>query len=154
MTRRAAVGLAMSVGVLLSACGGENTAATTTTRWTETPTTAPPEDPTTSTTLETDPTIVQLCAVLNAASAGEIDVARSTFDHGPLHTLAATVTDIDRSVAARLLEAKEAVESDLAEPVPDGTALVTDLESLLSATADAIVATGAPRPATCDSENQ
>lgn len=38
--------------------------------------------------------------------------------------------------------------------ISDGSALVTDHEALLWATADAIVATGAPRPATCDSENQ
>ena len=38
--------------------------------------------------------------------------------------------------------------------ISDGSALVTDLEARLSATADTIVATGAPRPATCDSENQ
>lgn len=38
--------------------------------------------------------------------------------------------------------------------ISDGSTLVTDLEALLWATADAIVASGAPRPSPCESENQ
>ena len=117
-----------------------------------------------SPTAETQPTtaittapsaslITDLCAVLNAASGDEIGVARETFDHGPLHTLADEVTDIDRSVAAELLEAKEAVEADLAETAPDAVVLVDDLEALVTATANALGATGVPAPKTCDPEN-
>ena len=90
----------------------------------------------------------------HAAVAGDVEVAKSTFDHGPLHTLADTVSDLDRGVAARLLEAKEAVESDLASPAPDEVTLVAHLEELVAATADALAATRAPSPVPCNPENQ
>ena len=155
MRSQATTILLLSAGILISACGGESDTTAPTSIEAESLTTAARADPTTtSSTVVADPTIPQLCAVLNAASAGEVDVARSTFDHGPLHTLADTAIDIDRGVAARLLEAKEAVEADLAGPGPDGPTLVTDLEALIVATSDALVATGTPSPPTCDSENQ
>lgn len=154
MTRRRTTALVLAAGLLLTACGGDDDATTTTTRGPETSTTAEGAETTTSTVALADPTIAPLCAVLNATAAGEVDLARTTFDHGPLHTLADTVTEIDRGVAARLLEAKEAVESNLAAPTPDDAALVDDLEALIAATADALVATGSPPPPTCDSENQ
>ena len=100
-----------------------------------------------------DPAFAQLCGVLNAALAGEIDVAKASFDHGPLHTLADEVVGIDRGTAARLLEAKEAVESDLVAAPPDATTLIADLERLIAASADAFVATGMPISPTCDEEN-
>ena len=156
MTRRHTTALVLAAGLLLTACGGDDSATTTTMRQSEPSRTAERAETTTSTVAAADPTIAPLCAVLNAAVAGEVDVAKTTFDHGPLHTLADTVTEIDRGVAARLLEAKEAVESDLAAPTPDGAALVDDLEALIAATEDALVATGSPSPPppTCDSENQ
>lgn len=154
MRGRHATVLVLAVGLLLAACAADDgaTTTTTTTHGLETSTTSEGAD-TTSTVAGANPTMAQLCAVLNAAAAGEVDVAKTTFDHGPLHTLADTVTEIDRGVAARLLEAKEAVESNLAAPAPDGAALVGDLEALIAATADALVATGSPRPPTCE-ENQ
>ena len=124
-------------GVVLSACGSDDDAS-----------------PPATTIGETDAMVAELCAVLNAASADELEAAQSTFDHRPLHTLADTVADIDRGVAASLLEAKEAVEADLSAPAVDGAALVSDLNALVAATADAVVATGAQRPPPCDSENQ
>lgn len=94
-----------------------------------------------------------LCAVRDDATAGDIAAARAGFDHGPLHELADEVTDIDRGVAADLLEAKEAVESALADDTTDpadATALVTDLTE---ATLAAYAAAGQPIPAPCDQEN-
>ena len=95
---------------------------------------------------------MDLCGVLNAAQAGEIELVRSTFDHGPLHTLADEVIDIDRSVAARLLVAKEAVEADLANPTIDPSGLAVDLDTLVAATAEALTVTGTPMTTTCTEE--
>lgn len=148
--RRHAAAL-LAAGALLAACGDDDTDAGTTLA---PPTsTSPPTEVTTSTAAPAvDPMFAQLCAVLNAALGGEVDVAKTAFDHGPLHTLADEVIDIDRGIAARLLEAKEAVESDLAAATPDPVALVRDLEALTAATAASLVATGTPVSPTCDLE--
>lgn len=150
-TRTLAISL-VTAGLLIAGCGdGDGTTAATTTR-AEASTSETSEATTTTTATPVDPTFLQLCGVLNAAVGGEIDVAKSTFDDGPLHTLAAQTIDVDRGAAARLLEAKEAVESDLAAATPDGTALIADLEALTTATADALVVTGTPVLPTCDEE--
>ena len=151
MTTRAAAA-ALVVALLLAACGDEDSTSTATTTGVDPPAPETSEMTTSTTTEPIDPMFVQLCGVLNAALGGEVDVARMAFDHGPLHTLADAVIDIDRGVAARLLEAKEAVESRLAAPAPNPTLLVTDLEMLTAATADALVATGTPMSPTCDQE--
>ena len=56
--------------------------------------------------------VLGLVVLLSAAAFG----ATTFFDrvHQPLHELAAEVAASDRAAAARLLEAKEAVEHDLA----------------------------------------
>lgn len=150
-SRRLLAVVASLATLVVSGCS-DDASTTTATTASSVPTSAPRS--TTTTTTPTDPLIGDLCAVLNAAAGGELEVAKTTFDHGPLHTLAEEVIAIDRSVAARLLEAKEAVEADLAVAAPDGSALVTDVEVLVSATADALAATGTPAPPTCDPENQ
>lgn len=77
------------------------------------------------------------------------DAARRTFFdrvHQSLHELAAEAAASDRAAAARLLEAKEAVERDLAgEP----SVLRADLDRLLEATRLAIRAIGEPTPEPC-----
>ncbi len=98
-------------------------------------------------------TLVQLCGVLESALAGDLDTVRSTFDHGPLHAIADATTDVDRRTAARLLEAKEAIESDLANPATNTATMAADLETLIAATTAALEATGTAAPSTCDQEN-
>lgn len=88
-----------------------------------------------------------LCAA--RASATRPDAARQAFfdrAHQPIHELATAVAREDRAVAARLLEAKQAVERDL-----DGGAagLAGDLDRLLDTTRRAIAATGQPSPRSC-----
>ena len=83
------------------------------------------------------------------ARATRPDAARRAFidrAHQPIHELATAVAREDRAVAARLLEAKQAVERDL-----DGGAagLAGDLDRLLDATRRAIAATGQPPPPFC-----
>jgi len=81
------------------------------------------------------------------AEMGDIDAAGDEFydtAHQPLHDLAAEVAEVDREVAARLLEAKEAVESDL-DTRPSG--LGESFQVLVSATNEALTATGhSPMP--------
>lgn len=94
----------------------------------------------------------RLCGVLAAAVAGDLDIARTEFDHGPLHELADRVIDVDRAVAASLLEAKEAVESDLDDPATPPAQAVTDFRALTEATLDAYEAVGDPVPPPCDDQ--
>lgn len=72
---------------------------------------------------------VSLCSAIASAVNGDVNSTRRTFDeiHDGLHELAKTEAERDRASSARLLEAKQRVESDLATtPV----ALVEDLRSL------------------------
>lgn len=64
----------------------------------------------------------------------------------PIHELAAVAAQEDRAAAARLLEAKQVVESAIAG---DGGGLADGLDRLLDATRRAIVATGQPEPQPC-----
>lgn len=58
-----------------------------------------------------------LCEAADAADAGDEAGATGSFEdsHSALHELAAATEDVDRAVAARLLEAKQAVEADAAD---------------------------------------
>lgn len=90
-----------------------------------------------------------LCSVKAQADAGEVAAARRTFfdsAHEPLHALASEAALRDRRAAARLLEAKEAVERGFAGPPP---ALAGHLDGLVGASRSAIVATGAVAPGPC-----
>lgn len=90
-----------------------------------------------------------LCEALAAARAGELDRAHGVFverAHFPLHQLTAEITSRNRTVAARLLEAKATVEASL----PSGSSTAADdLSRLASTTAAAISVTGSDRPASC-----
>lgn len=105
-------------------------------------------EPTTSTTSPqtADPAFVQLCEVLASARSGALEKVHTSFDHGPLHTLANAAIDVDRAVAARLLEAKEAVESGLTDPAMTAERIAVDLEALTDATREAYAITDAPQP--------
>lgn len=89
-----------------------------------------------------------LCRARAQAAAGDVDRARRSFfddAHQPLHELASAVADTDRPVAARLLEAKEAVEADLRRSAPN---LAADLDRLVAASREAMAKTG-PGPGPC-----
>ena len=90
-----------------------------------------------------------LCQAADAARSGDALAARAVFfdrSHQPLHELAAAAQERDRAATARLLEAKERVESGLDRP---GTTLAQDLETLAVATGRAMAATGARDPGPC-----
>ncbi|HEX2064101.1 MAG TPA: hypothetical protein VHE80_06740, partial [Acidimicrobiales bacterium] len=62
-----------------------------------------------------------LCTARSAARSGEVASAGNAFSdraHQPLHELAARAAERDRAAAGRLLEAKQAVEGDLAQGSP------------------------------------
>jgi len=88
-----------------------------------------------------------LCAA-RANAARPTAARRAFFDraHQSIHELAAAVAASDRATAGRLLEAKQAVERDLAG---DATGLGVDLDRLLAAASRAIVVTGEPSPQPC-----
>lgn len=105
-------------------------------------------------TARTDSRYVSLCAALDAALAGDVVTARRAFDHGPLHELADAAIDVDRSVAGHLLEAKEAVESDLGDETTSADQIAQDLRSLVDATTNALAITAPRALALCEQENQ
>jgi hypothetical protein len=79
-----------------------------------------------------------LCDAKDAAGRDPEEARMVFFDraHDPLHDIAAAAEEVDRSSAARLLEAKQTVEADL-----DGMAgpeLASDLGALVAATRDAL----------------
>ena len=83
------------------------------------------------------------------AQASQPEAAREIFFdrvHRPLHELATEAAGADRAAAAKLLEAKQAVERDLAD---DPQLLPGDLDRLTEATRRAIPATGRPTPDPC-----
>ncbi|MGH8872993.1 MAG: hypothetical protein ACRDWS_13585 [Acidimicrobiia bacterium] len=83
-----------------------------------------------------------LCEASSKAEMGDVDGAGEEFydtAHQPLHDLAAEVTEVDRGIAARLLEAKEAVESGL-DTRQSG--LGEYFQALVAAADEALTATG------------
>ena len=80
-----------------------------------------------------------LCRALRGAEAGDREVARMAFfdrSHDGLHDLARRAAEIDRSLAAELLEAKQQVEARL-DGDEDGSDLAPDLRALAAVTASA-----------------
>jgi len=76
-----------------------------------------------------------LCLARSQAGTDPKSVRGTFYDrsHEVLHTLARTLDPIERSLAARLLEAKESVEADVnAQPLPP--TLVADLDHLIDVT--------------------
>lgn len=85
-----------------------------------------------------------LCAAVAAAEAGDIERVAQVFDHGPLHELAASATEIDRAVAAQLLVAKGKVEAAMHDDATTHASLATDLTALAEATRQAQRTVGDP----------
>jgi hypothetical protein len=84
-------------------------------------------------------TVAALCRVQQDA-ARSVPAARATFydrAHDGLHALARVVETKDRVVAARLLEAKNAVEQDLGQP-RSSPRLHADLPRLVATAGDAL----------------
>ena len=89
--------------------------------------------------------VLGLCETRDTA-ATDVQSARTSFydrSHEPLHALAGALEPVDRPLAARLLEAKEAVEAGLASGSP---ALTADVDRLLEATRAGLVRLSAPSP--------
>lgn len=90
-----------------------------------------------------------VCTAASLARGGDREGARRAFfneSHEPLHELATAAAERDRGAAARLLEAKERVESDLTGA---SRSLADDLDSLAATTAAAMTASGETAPASC-----
>ncbi|HWC12645.1 MAG TPA: hypothetical protein VG455_15660, partial [Acidimicrobiales bacterium] len=88
-----------------------------------------------------------LCTARRSAGT-DVNAARSTFydrSHDPLHSLAQDLQPVDRALAARLLEAKEAVESGLRAHRP-APSLGPDLDALLEVTGQALARLSLPVP--------
>lgn len=97
-----------------------------------------------------DAAYAALCRSATAATDGDLAGAQGLFisrAHGPLHDIAAALTDLDRSSAADLLEAKAAVEATL--PVADDGAAAA-LRSLVAEARTAIAATTGATPPPCE----
>lgn len=84
----------------------------------------------------------------DAAGAHGVFLARS---HTALHSLASAAAEVDRSVAARLLEAKAAVEASLPSAAPGAA---SDLRRLADATANAMRTVTGQRPAACEGDGK
>jgi hypothetical protein len=90
--------------------------------------------------------VAALCEVRDQA-LHDADMAKEIFldrAHDWLHDLAREVAGIDRSAAARLLEAKQAVEADLERP--SSSALAKDLKALVASTRRALEVTNGSAP--------
>ena len=93
------------------------------------------------------PVFAAVCDVAAETARGAGRAAASVFvdrAHEPLHELAASASDVgNRRAAARLLEAKNVVET-----APEGPSLDA-AEALVEATRAALDATGQPDPGQC-----
>lgn len=100
------------------------------------------------------PVLPGLCRSSESAAGGDVTGAERVFAdtvHGPLHDIAREAAASDRTLSARLLEAKEAVEHDLESPPSDPAALGPDLVRLGSTTRAALALTGHPVDHPCAS---
>lgn len=90
-----------------------------------------------------------VCQAADAARQGDPAGARAAFfdrAHQTLHELAAAAQERDRATAARLLEAKERVETGLERSSPT---LAADLDVLAVTTGRAIATAGGRDPGPC-----
>ena len=90
-----------------------------------------------------------VCQAAEAADHGDATRARSVFfdrSHQPLHELAAAAQERDRAATARLLEAKQRVESGLEK---GSTTLSEDLDALAIVTGRAMAVVGSRDPGPC-----
>ncbi|MDP1805867.1 MAG: hypothetical protein Q8K72_11910 [Acidimicrobiales bacterium] len=90
-----------------------------------------------------------VCQAAEAARTGDTRRARAVFfdrSHQPLHELAAAAQERDRAATARLLEAKERVESGLERRSPT---LPQDFDALAAVTGRAMAVVGSGDPGPC-----
>ncbi|MGH9027630.1 MAG: hypothetical protein ACRDWD_16165 [Acidimicrobiia bacterium] len=90
-----------------------------------------------------------LCNVETESRSGDLQAGRAEFfdnAHQDLHELAAEAAHSDRAAAARLLDAKQAVEGGL-DTMSSG--LPRDVADLIAAAGNAILAVGDPEPTPC-----
>ncbi|MGH9266115.1 MAG: hypothetical protein ACRD1D_15635 [Acidimicrobiales bacterium] len=90
-----------------------------------------------------------VCRAAEAARHGDPAGAKAAFfdrSHQALHELAALAQERDRAAVARLLEAKERVESGLEKASPT---LAGDLDTLAVVTGRAMAAAGGGDPGPC-----
>lgn len=130
--------------VLATACG---TGADNGSRAAPSPEPAPTETAAATPAAAPPPVITGLCEVRDAV--GDAPAADERFfagPHDPLHRIARELEEADeRSVAARLLEAKNRVESGLRErPPPED--LAARLDRLIEVTRQALASLGRPSP--------
>lgn len=121
MTRRA---LVMVAALAVAACGNGGSASTASS--------------TTSSSLPAPGLVAAvegLCAARAEADADVYSVSGTFYDrsHEALHTIARALEPVDRPLAARLLEAKEAVEADVSTRPPK-PATAADLDHLIDVT--------------------
>ena len=96
---------------------------------------------------QVDDAVEGLCQAREEAG-GDVNPARTTFydrSHDPLHAIAGALEPVDRPLAGRLLEAKQAVEADLASPAR-AASLTADLDRLLEVTREALARLSVPSP--------
>ena len=95
----------------------------------------------------TDTVLAPLCEAIATEDGTEAAEVFESRAHQPLHTLADEVAAVDRDVAARLLEAKFAVESVVRDDVGAPHALVRQrLEDLAVEVRAALTALDRPAP--------
>lgn len=130
------MGTVLLLAVLLVACGEQGS---------EVPTAG---DDTSTAPVDGTRLVAALCDTQQLAHDPE-EAARAfeTGAHGPLHELAASVTETDRGVAAQLHEAKQRAESALASG--DGDDIDSTVASLTEATRTSLELLG-QSPPTCD----
>jgi hypothetical protein len=89
-----------------------------------------------------------LCVARDQAAHTPTRVRTTFFDrsHGTLHVLARALQNVDRALTARLLEAKNRIEVDLAFDRPP-TSLAADLDTLIADTRAGLRRLGEPAPA-------
>lgn len=130
-----------AAAVLLAGCGGDGSTSPATTATTAAPSATGPGAGVYQASL------LGLCAA-RASADGDVNSARSTFydrSHDPLHSIASDLAPVDRVLAARLLEAKEAVESALRADRPPPS-LGPDLDRLVEVTGQALARLSLPVP--------
>ncbi len=94
-----------------------------------------------------------LCRTAAAVSGGDVAGASRMFTdnvHGPLHDIANEAAALDRATAARLLEAKQAVELGFERSPADPATLGSQLARLSATTRAALLATGRPAEPGCE----
>lgn len=127
---------AATMAVLLSACGSGVVAS------------SPPVGATRLVEPATaEATVLGLCQVRQQVQVDPVTAEVTFFDrsHEGLHLIAGAAELVDRDAAARLLQAKQRVESGLM--AGGAPSLPSDVDALLEATRDALAALGLEAPA-------